>query len=94
VSENRHFLSLNLDQFFHAGHLRDNLRDVELHLSSHYVARVLDRAVPFRGKPGAIRTDQGPEFTAQALDQLAYRNGAEGRAQLGLVWRGGSVCRS
>jgi len=44
-------------------------------MSSHYVARVLDRAVRFRGKPGAIRTDQGPEFTAQALDQWAYRNG-------------------
>ena len=44
-------------------------------MSSHYVARVLDQAVRFRGKPGAIRTDQGPEFTARALDQWAYRNG-------------------
>ena len=33
------------------------------------------RVVRFRGKPAAIRTDQGPEFTARALDQWAYRNG-------------------
>lgn len=44
-------------------------------MGSHYVVRVLDGIVRFRGKPGAIRTDQGPEFTAGALDQWAYRNG-------------------
>jgi putative transposase len=44
-------------------------------MSSHYVARVLDDTVRFRGRPAAIRTDQGPEFTARALDQWAYRNG-------------------
>jgi putative transposase len=44
-------------------------------MSSHYVVRVLDDIVRFRGRPAAIRTDQGPEFTARALDQWAYRNG-------------------
>ncbi len=44
-------------------------------MSSHYVVRALDQVVRFRGKPGAIRTDQGPEFTARALDQWAYRHG-------------------
>jgi len=43
-------------------------------MGSHYVVRVLDQVVRLRGKPGAIRTDQGPEFTAGALDQWAYRN--------------------
>jgi putative transposase len=44
-------------------------------MSSHYVVRILEDIVRFRGRPGAIRTDQGPEFTARALDQWAYRNG-------------------
>jgi putative transposase len=44
-------------------------------MGSHYVVRVLEQVIRFRGKPAAIRTDQGPEFTANALDQWAYRNG-------------------
>jgi putative transposase len=44
-------------------------------MGSHYVVRVLEQLVRLRGKPASIRTDQGPEFTAQALDQWAYRNG-------------------
>jgi putative transposase len=44
-------------------------------MGGRYVVRVLEGIVRFRGKPGAIRTDQGPEFTSQALDQWAYRNG-------------------
>jgi putative transposase len=44
-------------------------------MSSHYVVRILEDIIRFRGPPGAIRTDQGPEFTARALDQWAYRNG-------------------
>lgn len=46
-------------------------------ISGHYVTRVLDQAVRFRGAPRAIRTDQGPEFTGRALDQWAYRNGVQ-----------------
>lgn len=46
-------------------------------ISGHYVTRVLDHAVRFRGAPQAIRTDQGPEFTGRALDQWAYRNGVQ-----------------
>jgi len=46
-------------------------------ISGHYVTRVLDQAVRFRGVPDAIRTDQGPEFTGRALDQWAYRNGVQ-----------------
>lgn len=36
---------------------------------------MLKHIVRFRGQAGAIRTDQGPEFTAQALDQWVYRDG-------------------
>jgi len=46
-------------------------------ISGQYVTRVLDRAIRFRGAPGAIRTDQGPEFTGKALDQWAYWNGVQ-----------------
>ncbi len=46
-------------------------------ISGHYVTRVLDQAVRFRGAPRAIRTDQGPEFTGRALDQWAYRNSVQ-----------------
>lgn len=42
-----------------------------------YVTRVLDQAVRFRGRPMAIRTDQGPEFTGRALDQWAYRHSVQ-----------------
>ncbi len=40
-----------------------------------YVARALDQAGKFRGLPKVIRTDQGPEFTGNALDQWACKNG-------------------
>ena len=33
-------------------------------ISGGYVARVLEAICQFRGRPRAIRTDQGPEFTA------------------------------
>ena len=46
-------------------------------ISGHYVARAPDQAVRFRGRPIAIRTDQGPEFTGRAPDQWAYRNGVQ-----------------
>jgi putative transposase len=46
-------------------------------ISGLYVARVLDRAVRFRGRPLSIRTDQGPEFTGKALDQWAYQHAVE-----------------
>jgi len=46
-------------------------------ISGHYVTRILDQAARFRGYPKAIRTDQGPEFTARALDQWAYQRGVQ-----------------
>jgi putative transposase len=50
---------------------------LEHSITGAYVTRILERAALFRGLPGAIRTDQGPEFTGKALDQWAYRNGVE-----------------
>lgn len=42
---------------------------VDHSITGEYVVRVLEQAALFRGLPGAIRTDQGPEFTGRALDQ-------------------------
>jgi putative transposase len=41
------------------------------------VVSILTRIVETRGKPVAIRCDQGTEFTAEALDQWAYNNRIE-----------------
>ena len=36
-------------------------------ISGLYVTRLLDQAAVFRGYPGAVRTDNGPEFTSRAF---------------------------
>lgn len=41
------------------------------------VVEVLSRVMSKRGRPIAIRCDQGTEFTAEALDQWAYNNRIE-----------------
>ena len=46
-------------------------------ISGGYVARVLEAICQFRGRPCAIRTDQGPEFTSRALDRWAYGRGVD-----------------
>lgn len=44
---------------------------VDRGISGHYVARGLFEISRFRGLPLTTRTDQGPEFTGNALDQWA-----------------------
>jgi len=39
------------------------------------VARVLDGLIELRGKPMAIRSDNGPEFAGKVLDAWAYQRG-------------------
>ena len=39
--------------------------------------RTLDQAIETYGKPRAIRSDNGPEFTSRAFDAWAYRHGIE-----------------
>jgi len=46
-------------------------------ISAHYVARRLSEIGRFRGLPLTIRTDQGPEFTGNALDQWVSQHGVE-----------------
>ena len=44
-------------------------------IGGEYVVRLLDRAAQFRGWPGAVRTDQGPEFTSRAFMAWAHSRG-------------------
>jgi putative transposase len=44
-------------------------------IGGEYVVRLLDQAAQFRGWPGAVRTDQGPEFTSRAFMAWAHRRG-------------------
>jgi putative transposase len=50
---------------------------VDYGISGGYVTHVLDQIGQFRGLPGAIRTDQGPEFTSRAMDRWAYSQGID-----------------
>jgi putative transposase len=57
---------------------RECLRiEVDTSLSGQRVARVLNQLLELRGKPQALLSDNGPEFTGKALDQWAYDNGVQ-----------------
>lgn len=49
--------------------------EVDFGISGDRVTRVLDRIIEERGKLTAIRCDNGPEFTSNALDRWAYQRG-------------------
>lgn len=45
--------------------------EIDTSLSSKRVIRILDRIIEMRGKPEAIRADNGPEFTSKELELWA-----------------------
>lgn len=49
--------------------------EVDTSIRAVRVIRVLDRVVDERGLPEEILIDNGPEFTSQALEEWAHRNG-------------------
>ena len=49
--------------------------EVDTSLSARRVIRTLDRIIEQRGKPIAIRTDNGPEFTSKELELWAFSKG-------------------
>ena len=49
--------------------------EVDLSLPAARVIRSLDRIIEWRGKPGAIRCDNGPEYISGALQQWAEQHG-------------------
>lgn len=48
--------------------------DVDLSLPSARVIRSLEQVIEWRGKPAAIRCDNGPEFISAKLAQWATKN--------------------
>ena len=44
-------------------------------ISGQDVTGILDQIADMRGYPGAIVSDNGPEFTSKAMDEWAYKNG-------------------
>ena len=49
--------------------------EVDTSLSSRRIIRTLDRVIEQRGKPAAIRADNGPEFTSKDLELWAKDRG-------------------
>jgi len=49
--------------------------EVDLSLPAARVIRSLDRIIEWRGKPGAIRCDNGPEYISGAMQQWAEHHG-------------------
>lgn len=45
--------------------------EIDTSLSSKRITRILDRIIEIRGKPTAIRADNGPEFTSKELEPWA-----------------------
>lgn len=48
--------------------------EVDLSLPAQRVIRALDQTIEWRGKPAAIRCDNGPEYISQSLINWANKN--------------------
>lgn len=72
LSDGRNFRLFNVLDDFN----REGLGiEVDLSLPAARVIRSLDRIIEWRGKPGAIRCDNGPEYISGALQQWAEQHG-------------------
>ena len=49
--------------------------EVDLSLPSERVIRSLEQIIAWRGKPGVLRCDNGPEYISLALQSWAYDQG-------------------
>ena len=47
--------------------------EVDFSLPTERVIRSLERTIVWRGKPGAIRVDNGPEYISEKLQEWARR---------------------
>ena len=72
LSDGRNFRLFNVLDDFN----REGLGiEVDLSLPAARVIRSLDRIIEWRGKPSAIRCDNGPEYISSALQQWAEQHG-------------------
>lgn len=49
--------------------------EIDLSLPTERVIRALDQIIEWRGKPKALRCDNGPEYISQKLQQWAIKHG-------------------
>jgi len=71
LSDGRSFRAFNVIDDFN----REGLGiEVDLSLPAARVTRALDRIIEWRGKPKAIRLDNGPEYRGHVLEDWAGRN--------------------
>jgi len=74
LTDGRSYRTLNVIDDFN----REALAvEVDHSLPSERVARVLDQVAEERGYPRKLRSDNGPEFMAQALENWAEQNNVE-----------------
>lgn len=72
LADGRSFRTLNVLDDFN----REGLGiEVDFSLPAARVARVLDQIIEWRGKPGAIRVDNGPEYVSGTLAIWAEKRG-------------------
>ncbi len=74
LTDGRRFWSLNSVDDFNRECLA---AEADTSIPGARVVRVLERLRELRGLPGVLVTDNGPEFTGQALDMWAYEQGVK-----------------
>ena len=71
LTDGRSFRLLNIMDDFNREALA---MEIDLSLPAERVVRVLDQIIEWRGKPAAIRSDNGPEYVGKTLAEWAQRN--------------------
>jgi putative transposase len=72
LADGRSFRLLNIIDDFNREALA---MDIDLSLPAERVVRALDQVIEWRGKPIAIRSDNGPEYVGKTLTEWARENG-------------------
>ncbi|MBN0727277.1 transposase family protein, partial [Pseudomonas aeruginosa] len=72
LSDGRSFRIFNLIDDFNREALA---MDIDLSLPAERVIRALDQVIEWRGKPKAIRSDNGPEYISSKLVHWAEKHG-------------------
>lgn len=72
LADGRSFRLLNIIDDFNREALA---MEIDLSLPAERVVRALDQVIEWRGKPVAIRSDNGPEYVGQTLAEWAQKNG-------------------
>ncbi|NMG34553.1 IS3 family transposase [Azoarcus sp. TTM-91] len=72
LADGRSFRLLNIIDDFNREALA---MDIDLSLPAERVVRALEQVIEWRGKPTAIRSDNGPEYVGKMLTEWAQKNG-------------------